>query len=187
MTEYRDASIVLRKLLLNALGKPHSASVRRVFGYENDGRVLAFAEAVVDKARWLSSNEAVCTVNENGKITAIKEGYAEITVQTENGCVDILEVYVKEEGKANIYAMEKTEGGMLIKTGNYRNETVQVYTAFYDADGKLTGVAVCSVPGGEAGAVPIAEIPEGSVRAKSMMLSSEFRPLCKALEAGVMY
>jgi len=141
-------------------------------------------EAIVGKLNWQSSNEAVCTVNENGKITAVSEGYAEISVRTENGCTDMMEIYVAGDAEAKIYTVEQTDDGVLVKVGNHSGETAQVYTAFYDADGRLTGVSVSSVLDGTDGAVPAAAIPEDSVRVKCMIFEG-FRPLCVFSETDV--
>ena len=43
---------------------------------------------------WSSSNEAVATVDSNGKVTAIKEGVAEITAKASNGVKDSIAVTV---------------------------------------------------------------------------------------------
>ena len=45
----RHARVVLRELLLHALGQAHGAARAGVLGHEHDRRVLALAEAVVDE------------------------------------------------------------------------------------------------------------------------------------------
>lgn len=46
---------------------------------------------------WSSSDEDIITVNENGKITAIKEGIATIYLKTDNSKVDNITITVKTE------------------------------------------------------------------------------------------
>ena len=43
------------------------------------------ADATNQKVTWASSDEAVATVDANGKVTAVKAGEATITVTTEDG------------------------------------------------------------------------------------------------------
>lgn len=51
------------------------------------------------KLTWTSSNNKIATVDKNGKVTALQEGSAQITVKTENNCV----------GKANITVVKAPE------------------------------------------------------------------------------
>lgn len=46
---------------------------------------------------WKSSDESIATVDSNGKVTAIKPGKVNITVQTSNGKTDTVEVNVIEK------------------------------------------------------------------------------------------
>ena len=52
-----------------------------------------------DAVEWTTSDETVATVDENGKVTAVKAGTATITVTTKNGKTATCTVTVKAEEK----------------------------------------------------------------------------------------
>ncbi len=61
---------------------------------------------------WSSSNEAVATVDADGKVTAIKEGVAEITAEASNGVKDSIVVTVLASEKGD--GSEKNNTGLIV-------------------------------------------------------------------------
>ena len=92
-----------------------------------------------DKLTWSSSNEAVATVDANGKVTAVKAGEATITVTTTSGKSATLEVTVLQpsSGVEIDFAASGIEGNDLtLNVGESKEIKVTVTPA--DSTDKLT-------------------------------------------------
>lgn len=132
-----------------------------------DSRVKATvspANATDKSYSWSSDNTAIATVDNNGKVTAVKAGTAKVTVKTADGAktavctititdpvvnvtgIDLDKTTLEvEEGasatlKANVHPAEATDKTVTWKSGNEATATV-------DQNGKVTGVkaGTCNV------------------------------------------
>lgn len=76
------------------------------------------SDATSKSVKWESSNSSIVNVSEQGKITAISEGEAVITVTTSNGKIDECLVTVKPTAFDYLKRMGDTAEGYTV--GNYR-------------------------------------------------------------------
>lgn len=60
------------------------------------------SNATNKSVHWRSTDESVATVNQNGTVTAVAEGKAVITVESENGALDYCEVTVSGPNSKNL-------------------------------------------------------------------------------------
>ncbi len=97
----------------------------------NDSVELGFtlnpADAT-DDVTWISSDENILTVDENGIVTAVGVGTATITVQTTNGISDSIEITVTEK---HIKSIDITLGQDTIAEGNCTQLEVTINPADY--------------------------------------------------------
>lgn len=124
---------------------------------------------------WASSNEAVATVDQNGKVTAVAQGTATITVKTnDGGFEDSCEVTVSDvisyslaidPATAEIDALESMEFSVILTTVKNGVTTESPVDATLSTD-ELSGIEINGniVTGFEAGTYTItaAYTPEGS-------------------------
>ena len=72
------------------------------------GEVFKLAETILPEnatnksVHWSSTDESVATVNQDGTVTAVAEGKAVITVESENGALDYCEVTVSGPNSKNL-------------------------------------------------------------------------------------
>ncbi len=109
---------------------------------------------------WSSSNSSIVTVNENGKIEAIREGSATITVKSSNGKSDSVSVTVEKNSSPNVdvtsvslsknnITLEIGQSSTITASVNPSNATNKTITwkssntsiATVDASGKITAVS----------------------------------------------
>lgn len=102
---------------------------------------------------YISSNSDVATVDNNGKITAVKEGKSTVTVETYNGFKDNCVVNVGQAPESVAFKYDKEEvlaGASITPVLKYSNNGASMHNSFesdneevvkVEKDGKITAVA----------------------------------------------
>ena len=91
-------------------------------GDQRELKTQIIPENTTDKVEWNSSDEDVCTVDENGVVTGTGGGDAVVTVTAPNGLSDSRKVHVFEKAKSLVLDPEN----LSVKTGGYNTVTAMV-------------------------------------------------------------
>ncbi len=79
------------------------------------------------KLTWNTEDKHIATVNQDGLVTAVKPGYATISVETDNECEDYIDIYVLTPPKK--IALSKTEATLAVGDTLTLKKTLTPYDA----------------------------------------------------------
>lgn len=152
----KEITVEVEQLVLNILNMSLD-----VDGTQTLNCTILPAEAAKSKLTWESSNEAVATVDQNGKITAVSFGTATITVKSSNGISATCAVTVEDQSSTVVdvtgITLDKTTLSLVtgssaplyatVKPANATDKTVvwesgNTQVATVDGQGRVTAVAV---------------------------------------------